>query len=102
MAGEGGMLAYAPVDQADRAACISASVRKRAASPRSWAALEMDRIAADCRVRGDFAGLPDALGKAFIIRRFQPDIAEAKRINTSTDGLETGGHQSHTRQVGKA
>src|SRR3546814_19355555 len=73
------MLAYAPVDQADRAACISASVRKRAASPRCWAALEIDRIAADCRVRGDFARLPDALGKAFIIRRLQPDIAEAKR-----------------------
>src|SRR3546814_733957 len=102
MAGEGGMLADAPVDQADRAACISASVRKRATSPRSWAALEIDRIAADCRVRGDFARLPDALGKAFIIRRLPTDIAEAKRINIFADGIETGGTQrseEHTSEL---
>src|SRR3546814_7337114 len=72
------------------------------ASPRSWAALEIDRIAADCRVRGDFARLPDALGKAFIIRRLQPDIAEAKRINIFADGIETGGTQPHHLFVGKA
>src|SRR3546814_18708779 len=93
MAGEGGMLAYAPVDQANGAACISASVRKRAASPRSWAALEIDRIAADRRVRGDFERLQDALGQDFIIRRLKPDISEATSIISFADGIETGGKQ---------
>src|SRR3546814_14070044 len=46
--------------------------------------------------------LPDALGKAFIIRRLQPDIAEAKRINIFADGIETGGTQPHHLFVGKA
>src|SRR3546814_18546099 len=46
--------------------------------------------------------LPDALGKAFIIRRLQPDIAEAKRINIFAEGIETGGTQPHHLFVGKA
>src|SRR3546814_13636464 len=48
MAGEGGMLAYAPVDPADRPARLSASLRKRPASPAHWAALVHDWIDAHC------------------------------------------------------